>query len=97
MVPASNEPERYERTREWSANAKASTLPGFNYDTSKCATEIANCQAVVNEYFDVFMAGAYGADTMKYYDEFIAKLDAAGVDKVLADKQAQIEGFLANK
>ena len=52
---------------------------------------------MVNEYFDVFMAGAYGADTMKYYDEFIAKLGAAGVDKVLADKQAHIDGFLANK
>ena len=43
------------------------------------------------------MAGAYGEDTMKYYEEFIDKLETAGVDTVIADKQAQIDAFLASK
>ena len=98
MIPSSYEDlDRWERTAEWNANAIPSSLLGFNYDTSKYPTEIANCQAVVNEYHKVFMAGAYGADTMKYYDEFIEKLNAAGVDTVIADKQAQIDAFLADK
>ena len=82
---------------QWNESATPSVLLGFNYDTSKCPTEITNCQAVVNEYHKIFMAGAYGADTMKYYEEFIDKLEAAGVDTVIADKQAQIDAFLASK
>lgn len=98
MLPSSYEDlDRWERTEEWNANATPSALLGFNYDTSKCSTEITNCQAVVNEYHKIFMAGAYGEDTMKYYDEFIAKLEAAGVNTVIADKQAQIDAFLAGK
>lgn len=98
MLPSSYEDlDRWERTVEWNANAVPSALLGFNYDTSKCPTEITNCQAVVNEYHKIFMAGAYGEDTMKYYEEFIDKLEAAGVDTVIADKQAQIDAFLASK
>ena len=98
LIPSNyNDLDRWERTIEFNNNAIPSSLLGFSYDTSKCSTEIANCQAVVNEYYNVFMAGAYGEDTMKYYDEFIKKLEAAGVDTVIADKQAQIDAFLAGK
>ena len=70
---------------------------GFTFDPTKVATEIANCTAVVTEYIPSFEAGIFGDKTEAKYTEFLAKLKSAGIDKVLAEKQTQVDAFIAVK
>ncbi|WP_168735615.1 ABC transporter substrate-binding protein [Cohnella fermenti] len=85
------------QTKELNETAKVSKLYGFNFSPDSVKTEIANTSAIVNEYKAAFNTGMYGADTEKIYAEFLSKLKAAGVDKVLQEKQKQVDAFVAQK
>ena len=87
----------WEQTKKLNDSATISNLYGFNFDPSSVKTEIANCSAVVNEFKANFNTGMYGANTAAKLTEFLSKLKAAGVDKVIAAKQKQIDAFLAAK
>ncbi|WP_072332914.1 MULTISPECIES: ABC transporter substrate-binding protein [unclassified Paenibacillus] len=87
----------WEKTKELNETATVSRLYGFNFSPDKVKTEIANCAAIINEYKANFNSGMYGADTEKKHAEFLAKLKTAGIDKVLAEKQAQVDAFIAQK
>lgn len=76
-------------------NDSAIAVPtlGFTFDPSSVSTQIAAVSSVVEEYHDTL---AYGAmDPEVIYPEFLAKLEAAGVDDVLAEMQAQVDAWLA--
>lgn len=83
----------WEQTKEKNENANVSALMGFVYDNTAVRTEEANCQAVIEEYKNTFAAGLY-QDVEAKYEEFLGKLEQAGVEKVMAEKQAQVDAFL---
>jgi putative aldouronate transport system substrate-binding protein len=85
------------QTKALNDSAMVSTLFGFNFSPDSVKTEIANCAAIISEYKANFNTGMYGADTEKKYAEFLDKLKTAGVDKVLAEKQKQVDAFMAQK
>lgn len=85
----------WEEQREYNNNAKVSPLMGFNFDTTNVQTEIANCEAISNEYLTMSQYGMLDPDTN--YKEFIQKLDKAGADKIIAEMQKQIDEFIAKK
>lgn len=78
-------------------NNVISDLIGFVLDTSKIETQLEQIQAVVTEYEGTLRAGAKGADWESYYNEYIDKVNKAGLDEVLTEIQAQVDAFNASK
>ncbi|MBM7568901.1 ABC transporter substrate-binding protein [Paenibacillus sacheonensis] len=97
LIPVASPDDVWEQTKKLNESATASVLLGFVYDDSNIKTEAANCAAVIAQYKDVFAAGLYGGDTDKKYEQFLSDLKKAGLDKILADKQAQVDKFIAGK
>jgi putative aldouronate transport system substrate-binding protein len=84
--------------KDWlEANAQALKSPtlGFTFDATKVTNEIAQCNQVVSEYLSGLTSGSIDPD--KYLKEFRDKLKAAGAEKIIAEKQAQINVWKANK
>lgn len=96
-IAEGNPDDLWEQTDELNRSAKASVLMGFVFDDSNIKTEQANCAAVISEYKSTFAAGLYGDETDAKYEEFLQELEDAGLEKVLAEKQAQVDAFLASK
>lgn len=68
---------------------------GFNFDVTNVQIEMANCNAVVTEYLKPLLYGFMDIETS--YPEFIKKLDDAGAEKIIAEKQAQLDAYIAAK
>ena len=77
------------------ANNIKSPLLGMTLDTEPIANELAQIKSIHKEYYNSFWCGVYGKDIDKYIDEFIAKLEAAGLQKVLDEVNAQAAAYLA--
>ena len=73
-------------------DGKASALGSFKMDTSAWTAQLAEMTAVKDEYFSDFATGTRSIDEV--YDEFIAKMNAAGLQEMIADAQAQLDAYL---
>lgn len=70
-------------------------LFGFTPDSSNVGTQIAAISNVVDQYNTVLTYG--DVDPADYLPQFQAALKAAGIDEVMAEYQAQIDAWLAEK
>jgi putative aldouronate transport system substrate-binding protein len=77
--------------------ANASQLMGWVPDPNPTKTEEAQIAAVIKEFENTLVYGALGEDWEATYEEFLAKLDAAGIDRVISEYQSQIDAWLASK
>ncbi|MCD9026153.1 ABC transporter substrate-binding protein [Cohnella silvisoli] len=76
-------------------NFVKSVIAGFEFNPDAVKSEISKVGAVVTEYRKVLESGAgTSAQLESRYAEFLAKLKKAGVDKIIAEKQRQIDEFL---
>ena len=71
-----------------------SPLMGMTLDTSNVENELAQIKTLHTEYINSLRYGIYGEEVDKYIDEFVKKLEAAGLQKVLDDFNAQVDEFL---
>ncbi|MFD2611266.1 ABC transporter substrate-binding protein [Paenibacillus gansuensis] len=76
----------WDATEKLNNEAEYSELLGFNFVSEPVKTEIAAVKSVMDEYGNVF-AGWFP----EKYEEFLAKLKNAGVDKIIAEKQRQVD------
>jgi len=83
----------WEETKEINDSSINSPLLGFSPNLENIQVEIAGCTAVVEEYYSMLVYGVVDVDEV--YPEFIEKLDAAGVDKIISELQSQIDAWLA--
>ena len=74
--------------------AKVSPAAGFVFDSSAVKNEYAACQAVINEYKIALETGSVDLSKL---DEMNSKLYASGLQKIIDEKQAQYDAFLAAK
>lgn len=74
-------------------NNSRTPLFGMNLDTSNILTQISAVTNVVNQYYNGLMYGELDADT--YLPQFLAALEAAGVNDVVAEAQAQYDAWIA--
>jgi len=75
-----------------------SPYAGVKLDPSEVETEISNCSAVPGEFNAAFRYGIGGmAAFNEQYPEFINQLKLAGVEKVTAELQAQIDDYIASR
>lgn len=75
------------------AKSRVTPIMGFLPDTKAVATEWAQVQAVIKEYENQLEFGTL-ADPTAAYNAFLAKLKAAGNDKIIALIQGQLDTFL---
>lgn len=82
----------WEETAQINANAKGSPLLGFVFNSEPVATEIAQCQAVCDEYLPSLCCGAID-DVDASLNAFLAALESAGAETIIAEMQSQIDAW----
>ncbi len=75
------------------SNAKSLPIAMFNFDDSALTTEIAICQAILEEYKPGLNYGMY-EDPEATLKEMCEKLDAAGAEQIIAEQQRQLDIIL---
>jgi len=83
----------YTNWKKFNDEAKRFPLMGFVFDDTNVKNEITQMTAVVNEYKVIFTGAV--KNPSKELDERNAKLKDAGIEKVQAELQAQIDAWLA--
>ncbi|RAP75195.1 ABC transporter substrate-binding protein [Paenibacillus montanisoli] len=84
---------KWESFKEFnSAGKKAPTL-GFNFDSSKVATELAAVQNVKEEFMSALYTGTVEPD--EYLPKAVEKLNAAGFGKIIEEAQRQLDEWKA--
>ncbi|MGL1890328.1 MAG: ABC transporter substrate-binding protein [Spirochaetaceae bacterium] len=81
------------RLTKWNNQATKSPLFGFVPDLAELTSDKAKIDAVVNEFVKPLNSGA-DDDYEKHYEEFIKKLDSAGVEEFIAKLQMQVDAYL---
>lgn len=85
--------DKWQLSAEANANAKKSKALGFAFDAEPVKNEITAINNVVEQYAKGLETGTLNpADKLA---EFRAKLKAAGIDKVIAEKQKQLDAWAA--
>jgi putative aldouronate transport system substrate-binding protein len=88
--------EASDLAKGWEANVYHYALETFVFDNSKVKTEIANVGNVMLRYAIPLEYGVI-KDIDKGLADLNRQLKSAGIDKIQAELQAQIDAFLANK
>ena len=72
---------------------------GFSFDTAPVVNEVSACTSVEKEYIGDLNRGQLSdaEEVSDIVDEFVDKLNASGVDTVIAEVQAQLDAWLAAK
>lgn len=86
-------PELGEKMTEFNKNARKSKAMGFTFDNSSVINEATACSNVMQQYTFGLEVGAVDVDTV--LPEFRQALKDAGIDKVIAEKQRQLDEWLA--
>jgi putative aldouronate transport system substrate-binding protein len=74
-------------------NAAPSNALGFTFDFTPVKAEKANCDAIIDELYYSISTGT--VDTEKYLPQLLDKLKKAGGDKIIAEKQKQLDTWKA--
>ena len=85
----------YEGWLKSNEECKASPALGFSFDASNVGDEISACAGVVDQYVNSLLLGI--GDTEALYAEFLTALDRAGVNEIIAEKQAQLDSWKATR
>ncbi len=94
-VPEGNEPDLWEQTKRFNDNAKRSVACGFTFDATNVSNELTAVQNVYEEYSKSIEYGFVDPETA--IPEMNQRMMDAGLDKIIAEKQAQLDAWLAAK
>ncbi|KRF10287.1 hypothetical protein ASG89_01780 [Paenibacillus sp. Soil766] len=83
----------WQETIDLNKNSKQSKMLGFVFNTEPVKSEIAQCQSVMDEYRPALESGF--VEPEKMLPEFLAKLKTAGADKIIVEKQKQLDAWKA--
>ncbi len=90
-----NDPALWQNIKDFNNNAKKSAAMGFTYDNTNTLTEMT---AVQNSYEEFQKSLEFGfVDPAVGIPELIAKLEAAGMNKIIEDKIAQLAVWAETK
>jgi putative aldouronate transport system substrate-binding protein len=88
-------PSYIENLKVWDKNSIVAPMLGFRFNAEPVKSEIAQIDAVGQIYVGAAYSGFTDYDA--FYPEFKTKLKAAGIDKVIAEIQKQLNEFVAKK
>lgn len=89
-----NDPDMWEVLKSENESAVKSRAMGFSFDINPVKTQITSVTNVQNQYDAGFQTGTFDPAALPAY---IEKLKSAGVDKILAEKQTQLNQWIENK
>lgn len=89
----------WEQTKDFDASAARSVTFGFSFDPTPVKTEYAAVTGVVNEYwYNVLIGFNKSAEQIENsYQTFLKRLTIAGADKIIAEKQKQLDEWRAQQ
>ena len=85
----------WDATKEFNQTAAKSAAFGFSFDATKTPNEIAACTNVVNKYHKALVCGALNPE--ETLPKFNQELKDAGIDAIIAEKQSQLDAWLAEQ
>lgn len=85
--------KKWELFKAYNDSGVPSKILGFNFDAEPVKTEIAAVTNVRAELWPSIMTGTLDPDV--YLPKMIDKMKQAGLDKIIAEKQKQIDAWLA--
>ncbi|MGE5550914.1 MAG: ABC transporter substrate-binding protein [Bacteroidota bacterium] len=89
------DPNKWDNFKKWNLTASNAKSLGFNFDAEPVKNEVAACGSVWNEFMTPLTVGA--VDPEVYLPQAIAKFKAAGLDKIIAEAQKQLDAWLKTK
>lgn len=92
-VTEGQDPQQWEKCKEFDATASVGPAVGFRFDNTMVMNEITACNNVIAKY-DVGLRWGE-LDPAEILPKFNEELKAAGLDTIIAEKQAQLDEFLA--
>lgn len=87
--------DTWQKTIKLNDTAFVPDIFGFSFDPSAVKTEMANLEAVYKEYDDAVKTGS--VDPAVYMPKMIDALKKAGSEKVLQERQKQLDEWLKSK
>jgi len=94
-TPEAAEADIWAVTEQLNNEADASPLLGFVFDAEPVKSEMAQADSVFTEYILGLLTGTM--DPEKKLPEFLDKLNKAGAEKIIAEKQKQIDEWKNNR
>ncbi|ANE45229.1 hypothetical protein SY83_01545 [Paenibacillus swuensis] len=85
----------WDKYKEFNDQAKPTATVGFVFNSEPVKTEVAAMSNIDIKYTGAMVAGSLDPETT--IPKIIKEYKAAGIDKVLAEAQKQIDAFLASK
>lgn len=78
---------------EFNKNTLKSKAIGFFFDTSEVTDQYTACSNIMDKYYSALICGT--VDVESTIEQANAELEAAGVNDIIAAKQAQLDAYLA--
>ena len=91
-VLSSDETDKWDQLKTFCDDAAVSPALGFTFDTTMVMNEITACNNVIAKYETGLRWGVL--DPAEVLPKFNEELKAAGLDTIIAEKQAQLDAFL---
>lgn len=85
----------YDQYKAFNSSADRSAALGFSFDSTSVKNEVAAYNNVIKQYTGAIYTGSVDPETS--IPKFVAALKAAGMDKVIAEKQRQLDAYVAAK
>ncbi|QHW32942.1 ABC transporter substrate-binding protein [Paenibacillus rhizovicinus] len=89
------DPQKWQKFMDFNKAAKNDTLLGFVFDPTNVKTETATIANVRKEFDSGLQSGTL--DPNVYLPKYIDKMKAAGIEKVIAEEQKQLDAWRAAK
>jgi putative aldouronate transport system substrate-binding protein len=90
-----NPEDLWDQLNEFNKSGVASPAQGFTWDSTSMINEITACNNVVSQYDVALRWGTL--DPNEALSKFNADLEAAGINDIIAEKQRQLDEYLAAK
>ncbi|MBB6632925.1 ABC transporter substrate-binding protein [Cohnella thailandensis] len=87
--------DKWDQFKQFNEGALSSPALGFTFDSEPVKTEVGALANVLREYQKALETGSIDPDSV--LPKFKAAEKSAGLDKVIAEKQKQLDEFLASK
>lgn len=87
-------PQIWQELQSFNDDAVRSNAFGFQYDDTAVKSEVTACSVIVEKYKDGFLHGIYDVETV--LPQWIQELKNAGIDRIIAEKQRQLDRWLSD-
>lgn len=95
-IPAVTEDSRrYELNEKWASVAIDNPYVGFSFDSSKVSAELSAIANVDSQLGTQILLGKTSQDPKEAVEEYRKQLQAAGIDAIIAEVNAQLKEFKA--